>query len=56
MTICAYQENVLSETRTFAEEYIRPYAAEFEKNEAIPDSLIAKMATKGYLASAFPKK
>ncbi len=56
MTDCTYQERILDEARKFAQEYIRPYAAEFEKNEAIPDALIAQMADKGYLASAFPKE
>ena len=50
------QERILSEAKEFAAQEIRPFAAQFEEQEAIPRELIAKMAKKGYLAACFPEE
>jgi len=51
-----YQEKIVAEAGAFAAEEIRPFAAQFEENAAIPRQLIDKMAKKGYLAACFPKE
>ncbi|MGE5339914.1 MAG: acyl-CoA dehydrogenase family protein [Candidatus Omnitrophota bacterium] len=49
------QQEVIEEAREFAEQEIRPFAGQFEENEAIPRELIEKMAKKGFLSAPFPK-
>jgi alkylation response protein AidB-like acyl-CoA dehydrogenase len=50
------QQKIIEEVKAFADQEIRPYAAEFEANEAIPRELIDKMAERGYLAASFPQE
>ncbi|HLP58466.1 MAG TPA: acyl-CoA dehydrogenase family protein [Candidatus Deferrimicrobium sp.] len=52
----ASQQKIVDEAREFAGCEIRPFAAQFEANEAIPRELIDKMAQRGYLAASFPKE
>lgn len=47
-------EQIIEEARQFTDVHIRPYAGEFDKNEALPRKLIQQMAAKGYLAAVFP--
>jgi alkylation response protein AidB-like acyl-CoA dehydrogenase len=56
MTDSVRQQKILEEARVFMEQEIRPFAAEFEANEALPRELINKMAAKGYLAASFPEE
>lgn len=46
----------LTEVDRFVAEEIRPFAAQFETQEAIPRSLIEKMAEKGYLLANLPQE
>jgi len=48
------QQKIVDEAREFADREIRPFAAQFEANEALPRELIDKMAQRGYLAATFP--
>jgi len=48
------QEKILQEVRDFTAREIRPFAAQFEEQGALPRELIAKLAQKGYLAASFP--
>ncbi|MCP5105738.1 MAG: acyl-CoA dehydrogenase [bacterium] len=48
------QQKIVDEAREFADREIRPFAGEFEANEAVPRELIGKMAQRGYLAASFP--
>ncbi|MBL6449325.1 acyl-CoA dehydrogenase family protein [Fulvivirga sp. 29W222] len=41
--------------RQFVDKEIRPYTSEFDKEQLIPETLIKKLANKGYLAGNFPK-
>jgi alkylation response protein AidB-like acyl-CoA dehydrogenase len=50
----ASQQKIVNEAREFADREIRPFAGQFEANEAIPLELIDKMAKRGYLAASFP--
>lgn len=50
------QEQILKEAKEFAAKEIRPFAAEFEEQGAIPRELIEKMARKGYLGASFPQE
>lgn len=50
------QEQIVEAARQFTEQEIRPYAAEFEANEALPPDHITKMAAQGYLAASFPEE
>ncbi|MCK4765143.1 MAG: acyl-CoA dehydrogenase family protein [Candidatus Aminicenantes bacterium] len=50
------QEQIVAEAKKFAAEEIRPFAADFEEQAAIPKDLIDKMAQKGYLSASFPKE
>jgi alkylation response protein AidB-like acyl-CoA dehydrogenase len=50
------QEKLVEEARLFADQEVRPFAAEFEAREALPKELIRKMADRGYLAASFPEK
>ncbi|UCH96568.1 MAG: acyl-CoA dehydrogenase family protein [Candidatus Aminicenantes bacterium] len=50
------QREIVEEAKAFADKEIRPFAAQFEENEAIPRELIDKMAGKGFLAPCFPKE
>jgi alkylation response protein AidB-like acyl-CoA dehydrogenase len=50
------QQKIVDEAREFADREIRPFAGEFEANEAVPRELIDKMAQRGYLAASFPKE
>ncbi len=50
------QQKILKEIEAFADSEIRPYAGEFEANEAVPRTLIDKMAERGYLAASFPEE
>lgn len=49
------QQGIVDDAARFALEDIRPYAAQFEENEAIPRSLIDKMAERGYLGASLPE-
>jgi alkylation response protein AidB-like acyl-CoA dehydrogenase len=46
--------SVIDGARLFVDQEIRPRAAEFDRNEAIPRDLIRSMAERGYLAAPFP--
>lgn len=50
------QQKIVDEAREFADQEIRPFAGEFEANEAVPRELIDKMGQRGYLAASFPKE
>ena len=50
------QQKIVDEAREFADREIRPFAAEFEANEAVPRELINKMAQRGFLAASFPRE
>jgi alkylation response protein AidB-like acyl-CoA dehydrogenase len=50
------QQRIVEETKEFASQEIRPFAAQFEENEAIPRDLIDKMGEKGYLSACFPEE
>ena len=52
----ADQLDIINEVRAFTDTEIRPFAKEFEENEAIPNDLIKKMAQMGYLGACFPKE
>ncbi len=52
----ASQQKIVEEAKAFADREIRPFAAEFEANEAVPRELIDKMAQRGYLAASFPRE
>lgn len=56
MDLQAYQESVLDEVKVFANDEIRPFAGEFDANEALPKDYIMKIAQKGYLGACFPKE
>ncbi|MEK3743907.1 acyl-CoA dehydrogenase family protein [Brevibacillus sp. FSL K6-0770] len=53
MTITS-PHSILEEVKQFAEEEIRPFAAEFEQQKALSRELIKKMGEKRYLAASFP--
>ncbi|WP_415858064.1 acyl-CoA dehydrogenase family protein [Brevibacillus parabrevis] len=53
MTITS-PHSILEEVKQFAEEEIRPFAAEFEQQKALSRDLIKKMGDKRYLAASFP--
>lgn len=42
--------------REFVESEIRPYAAEFDRTEKIPPTLIQKLAQRGYLGAGLPQE
>ncbi|KLI00274.1 acyl-CoA dehydrogenase family protein [Brevibacillus formosus] len=48
--------SILEEVRQFIDEEIRPYAADFEKQQALPRELIKKMGNKRYLAASFSEQ
>jgi alkylation response protein AidB-like acyl-CoA dehydrogenase len=50
------QQEMVEEAKVFADKEVRPFAAQFEENEAIPRELIDKMAQKGFLAPCFPEE
>ncbi|MCP4153401.1 MAG: acyl-CoA dehydrogenase [bacterium] len=50
------QQKIIDEVKEFADVEIRPFATEFEIQEAVPRSLIEKMAAKGYLGASFPQE
>ncbi|OMF98441.1 acyl-CoA dehydrogenase family protein [Paenibacillus sp. FSL R7-0337] len=50
------QQRIVDEARVFADENIRPYASEFDANEALPKTLITLMGSKGYLGASLPEK
>ncbi|MCP4220471.1 MAG: acyl-CoA dehydrogenase [bacterium] len=50
------QQRIVDEAAAFADAEIRPFAAEFERNEAVPRSLVDKLAEKKYLAASFPQE
>jgi glutaryl-CoA dehydrogenase (non-decarboxylating) len=43
------QERASDEFRAFADEHVRPRAADFDRNERIPRELIEHMAASGFL-------
>lgn len=49
------QQQIVDEAAAFADLEIRPFAAQFEADEAVSPQLIAKMAERGYLAASFPE-
>ncbi|MCP4396319.1 MAG: acyl-CoA dehydrogenase [bacterium] len=52
----ARQQQIIEDVKQFVDTEVRPFAAEFEANEALPRELIDKMAAKGYLAATFPEE
>lgn len=50
----AAQQKIVDEAKAFADEHIRPFARDFEINEAVPRELIDKLAETGYLTPNFP--
>lgn len=52
----ASQQKIVDDAREFADQEIRPFATQFEIDEAVPRALIDKMAQRGYLAATFPKE
>ena len=50
------QKEILKDVRNFAKANIRPFAASFDEQQALPRSLIEKLAEKKYLAATFPKE
>lgn len=48
--------SVIDGLRLFVDREIRPRAAEFDRNGAIPRDLIREMAERGYLAAPFPSE
>jgi alkylation response protein AidB-like acyl-CoA dehydrogenase len=52
----AAQQKIIAEAKTFTGQEIRPFAAIFEENEALPEDLIGKMARKGYLGATLPEE
>ena len=49
------QESVRAGFRNFVNSEIAPYADSFDKEECLPQQLIAKLASQGYLALSLPK-
>ncbi|MCE3199508.1 acyl-CoA dehydrogenase family protein [Paenibacillus sonchi] len=49
-------QSILEEVKQFVEEDIRPFAADFEEQQALPRELIRKMGRKGYLGASFPEE
>ncbi len=49
------QKKILSDVRAFAETEIKPYAADFDQQQALPPDMIHKLAAKKYLGAHFPK-
>ncbi len=52
----ARQQQIIADAKQFVAKEVRPFAAEFEANEALPREIIDKMAAKGYLAAVFPEE
>ncbi|WP_052088032.1 acyl-CoA dehydrogenase family protein [Paenibacillus wynnii] len=50
------QHTIIAEAESFVQAEIRPHVNEFEEQGGIPRELIAKMASKGYLAASLPKE
>lgn len=50
------QESIIKEARIFSRTEIRPFAAKFDADQAIPKDLITKMSERGYLGARFPKE
>jgi alkylation response protein AidB-like acyl-CoA dehydrogenase len=50
------QQKIVDEARVFADQEIRPFATQFEIDEAVPRELIDKMAARGYLGATFPEE
>jgi len=50
------QKSIIKKAKVFANEEIRPYVNDFEKERGISQEIIEKMASKGYLAAPFPKE
>jgi len=50
------QQHIVEHARAFAEEEIRPYAAEWDEKEALPKNFIIKLAEKKFLTASFPAK
>ncbi|WP_144494734.1 acyl-CoA dehydrogenase family protein [Bacillus pumilus] len=46
--------NAVEDIRLYCDEYIRPFANEFDETEHLPESLIRDMAKRGYLAAGIP--
>lgn len=50
------QEQILDETRRFANEEIRPRAREFDESEALPRDIISKMSDRKLLLASLPEE
>jgi alkylation response protein AidB-like acyl-CoA dehydrogenase len=50
------QQKIVDDARAFADQEIRPFATQFEIDEAVPREVIDKMAARGYLGATFPEE
>ena len=50
------QEKILKDCTDFVEKNVKPFAAKFDEQEALPKSLIEKLAVKKYLGASFPEE
>ncbi|MEW5901383.1 MAG: acyl-CoA dehydrogenase family protein, partial [Acidobacteriota bacterium] len=51
-----FQRKIIDGARIFADQEIRPRAADFDESEELPRDMIRIMAERGYLAATFPKE
>jgi glutaryl-CoA dehydrogenase (non-decarboxylating) len=56
MNLSEDQQASRSEFMTYTDEFITPYAEEFDHNEQIPESLIRDLSEKGYLGALVAKE
>ena len=56
LTLSDEQELIRQTTREFCEAEIAPYAAEWDRTEAIDRSIVGKLADLGFLAAALPEE
>lgn len=48
------QQALQAEVRMFVDEHVAPFADEFDRNEKMPEELIAEVAKRGYLGAVVP--
>ena len=56
MSDVSRQENIVNETRRFADEEIRPRAGQFDRDEELPRDIITRMAEKKLLLASLPEE
>jgi alkylation response protein AidB-like acyl-CoA dehydrogenase len=50
------QKQIIDQAKVFAEKEIRPYAGEWDDKEALPKSLVKRLAEKKFLTASIPTK